>query len=89
MLSTISIGVALGVIGLGVIGILVSGILSLVKGKQNPKKIITMVVPFVVFGIAFAIAGDIPIAGISTMLFMIAAMAVLMLITGTRSTFNF
>ncbi|MGD8426620.1 MAG: hypothetical protein PVH63_03260 [Balneolaceae bacterium] len=89
MISTISIGIAVGVIGLGVIGILVSGILSLVKGKQNPKKIITMVVPFIVFGIAYGIAGDVPKAGVATMLFMIAAMGVLILVTGTRSTFNF
>ncbi|HKK45440.1 MAG TPA: hypothetical protein VJ964_07955 [Balneolaceae bacterium] len=88
MIVTISIGLALGLIGLGVIGMLVSGVLSVIKAKQDLKKIITMVIPFIVFGIAYAIAGDIPIAGVSTMLFMIAAMAVFILITGTRSTFN-
>jgi len=88
MIETISIGLALGLIGLGVLGMFISGILSVVKAKQDLKKIITMVIPFVVFGIAYGIAGDIPIAGISTMLFMLAAMALMMLISGTRSTFN-
>ena len=89
MLATISIGLTLGLIGLGILGMLISGVLSIVKAKQDLKKILTMVFPFIVFGVAYAIAGDIPIAGVSTMLFMIATMAVFILITGTRTTFNF
>ena len=88
MVANILLGLVLGLIGLGILGILISGLLSVIKGKQDLKKIITMVVPFIVFGIAYAIAGDVPIAGISTMLFMLAAMALMMLISGTRSTFN-
>lgn len=88
MIVSIAIGLGLGLIGLGIIGMLISGIQSMMKGKQDIKKIVTMVVPFVVFGIAFAIAGTVTEAAIGTMLFMMAAMVLLMLATGLRGTFN-
>lgn len=88
MIVSISIGVGLGLIGLGIIGMLISGIQSVMKGKQDFKKIVTMVVPFVVFGIAYGIAGTVTEAAIGTMLFMMAAMILLILATGVRGTFN-
>lgn len=88
MIVSIAIGLGLGLIGLGIIGMLISGIQSMMKGKQDIKKIVTMVVPFVVFGIAFAIAGTVTEAAIGTMLFMMAAMVLLILATGLRGTFN-
>lgn len=88
MIVSIALGVGLGLIGLGVLGMLVSGIQSMMKGKQDIKKIVTMVVPFVVFGIAFAIAGTVTEAAIGTMLFMMAAMVLLIALTGMRTTFN-
>lgn len=88
MTVTIGIGLVLGLIGIGLLGILVSGVQSVIKGKQDVKKIITMIVPIAVFGIAYAIAGNVLEAGIATMVFMLAAMALLILLSGMRSTFN-
>lgn len=88
MIVSIAIGLSLGLIGLGIIGILISGIQSVMKGKQDIKKIVTMLVPFVVFGIAFGVAGTVTEAAIGTMLFMMAAMALLIVATGIRGTFN-
>lgn len=88
MIVSIAIGLGLGLIGLGIIGMLVSGVQSMMKGKQDIKKIVTMVVPFVVFGIAFAIAGSVTEAAIGTMLFMMAAMVLLIVATGLRGTLN-
>lgn len=88
MIVSIAIGLALGLIGIGVLGMLVSGIKSLKNGKQDVKKIFTMLVPFVVFGVAFAITGNVTEAGVATMLFMMAAMILLIVLTGMRSTFN-
>lgn len=88
MIVTIALGLGLGLIGLGILGMLISGIQSLIKGKQDVKKIVTMVVPFAVFGIAYGIFGDVTQAGVATMIFMIAVMLLLMLLTGLRGTFN-
>lgn len=88
MIVSIALGLGLGLVGLGVIGMLVSGIRSVIKGKQDIKKIITMVVPFVVFGIAYAIVGTVVEAALGTMLFMMAAMILLIFATGLRTTLN-
>ncbi len=88
MASVIGIGIALGLVGIGVIAMLVAGAKSLATGKQNLKKIFTFLVPVAVFGIAFGMTGDAADAGIATMLFLIAAMALLIVLTGFRSTFN-
>lgn len=88
MIVSLALGLGLGLIALGVIGMLVSGVQSIMKGKQDIKKIVTMIVPFVVFGIAFAIAGTVTKAAIGTMLFMMAAMVLFILLTGLRGTFN-
>lgn len=88
MIVSIALGVGLGLIGLGILGMLVSGIQSIMKGKQDVKKIITMIVPFVVFGIAYGIAGTVTEAAIGTMLFMMAAMVLFIFATGLRGTFN-
>ncbi len=88
MIVSIALGLGLGLIGLGVLGMLISGIQSMIKGKQDIKKIITMIVPFVVFGIAYGIAGTVTEAAMGTMLFMMAAMLLLIFLTGIRGTLN-
>lgn len=88
MIVTIAIGLGLGLIGLGILGMLISGIQSLIKGKQDFKKILTMLVPFAVFGIAYGIFSDVTQAGVATMLFMIALMILTIFLTGLRGTFN-
>ncbi|MDX1638250.1 MAG: hypothetical protein R3281_09785 [Balneolaceae bacterium] len=88
MTSVIGIGIALGLIGIGVIAMIVAGVKSMATGKQDLKRILTVLVPFAVFGVIFGIAGDVTDAAIGTMLFMLAAMALFMVLTGLRSTFN-
>ena len=88
MIVTIALGLGLGLIGIGVLGMIVAGIRSVMKGKQDIKKIITMVVPFVVFGIAYGIAGAVTEAAIGTLLFMMAAMVLTIFATGLRGTLN-
>lgn len=88
MVVTVALGLALGLIGLGILGILISGIQSIIKGKQDFKKILTMLVPFVVFAVTYGIFSDATQAGVATMLFMLAAMALLIVLTGLRGVFN-
>jgi hypothetical protein len=88
MIATIGLGLGLALIGLGVLGMIYSGIQSLIKGKLDFKKVGTMLVPFVVFGIGYGAFGDITEAGVATMIFMMAAMILFMFLTGLRGTFN-
>ncbi|MGK7369457.1 MAG: hypothetical protein ACNS64_04520 [Candidatus Halalkalibacterium sp. M3_1C_030] len=88
MYSIIGLGIAAGLIGLGVLAIIVAGARSLKNGKVDFKKIVTFLVPFAVYGVAFGITGSFNEAGIATMIFMIGAMILFIVLTGFRSTFN-
>lgn len=88
MYSIIGLGIAAGLLGLGIIAIIVAGARSIKNGKQDFKKVITFLVPFAVYGVAFGITGSFNEAGIATMLFMMAAMVLFILLSGFRSTFN-
>lgn len=88
MVVQIALGFGILLVGLGVVGMLVNGIKSVMQGKQDAKKIVSVLVPFVVYGVAYAITQGFVKAGIATMLFMIATMLVLMALTGLRTTLN-
>jgi hypothetical protein len=89
MVSAIAVGFALFLVGLGILGMLVAGIKALSHGKTDLKKIIMMAVPFVVFGISYAVIGQPVEAGVITMLFLMAAMLVLIAFTGLRGILKF
>lgn len=89
MINSLAIGLALGLIGIGVAAILISGIRNIVNGKSEFKKISVMLIPVIIFGISYAALGTWNQAGVATMVFMIGAMALAILVTGTRGTFKF
>lgn len=88
MYSVIGLGIAAGLIGLGLVASVVAGVKSLKNGKQDVKKIVTFMVPFAVYGVAWGITGSANEAGIATMIFMMGAMILFILLSGFRSTFN-
>lgn len=88
MSSVIGIGIAAALLGIVILSILVAGAKSLRNGKQDVRKIITFLVPLAAFGIAYGISGNLDDAGVAAMLFMMAAMILLIAFTGLRSTFN-
>lgn len=88
MYSVIGIGIAGALIGIVILAMIVAGVKSLMSGKQDIKKIVTFLIPFAAFGIAYAITGNASDAGIAAMLFMMGATILLMAFTGLRSTFN-
>lgn len=85
----ISVGLAFGLMGLGILTMIVAGIRSLTLGKQDFKKIGMMAVPFVVFGICYAITGETAKSGVLTATLMMAVMVLTILLTGLRGTFKF
>lgn len=85
----ISVGLGIGLIVLGIVGIIFSGIKSMINGKQDFKRIGMMAIPFVVFGISYAVFGDVAQAGVFTAVFMLGVMALTIILTGMRGTFKF
>lgn len=88
MYTVIGIGLAIGLIGIGLVAITISGIRSITYGKQDFKKIGSFLVPFIVFGVAYAVTNSAAEAGVATMLFLMALMGLLVFVTGIRSSFN-
>lgn len=88
MYTVIGLGIAAGLLAIGFIAILIAGVKSLINGTQDYRKIVSFLLPFAVFGVAYALTGDLAEAGVATMIFMMGAMALLILVSGFRSTFN-
>lgn len=88
-ISLIAISLTLLMIGVGVLAILAGGIRNINLGKSDFKKVGAFGVPFVVFGISYAILGTMNEAGIATMLFMMGVMILMIVTTGLRGTFKF
>ncbi len=88
MYSIIGLCIAGGLLAIGIVAILISGVRGMFNGTTDFKKIGMFLVPFVVYAVAYGLTQDVSEAGIATMLFMMATMALAILLTGTRSTFN-
>ncbi len=88
MYSIIGLSIAGGLLAIGIIAILISGARGMAVGKTDFKKIGMFLVPFIVFVIAYLLRNDVAEAGMATMLFMIAVMAIMILFTGFKSTFT-
>lgn len=88
ILVQIAVYGAVGLIIIGVLAMAVSGIKSLSQGKQDVKRIAIMTVPFIIFGITYAILVDIAKAGVLTTMVMMGIMVVSVLFTGLRGTFK-
>lgn len=84
----ISIGFTMLLFGLGILAMIFASIKSLAQGKQDVKKIVIMAIPFVIFGVSFAVFGDIPKAGVFTTAVMLGAMVLTIAYTGLRGTFK-
>lgn len=80
---------AFGLMALGILSMIVSAIKGLAQGKQDFKRIGLMAVPFIVFGISYAVLSDITKAGVMTTLVMMGIMVGSIVITGLRGTFKF
>lgn len=88
MYSVIGLWIAAGLLCIAVIAIIISGVRGLINGEQDFKKIGSILVPFVVFAIAYLITAGWIEAGIITMFFMLALMILAVAFTGLRGAFN-
>lgn len=86
--TIIGLCIAGGLLAIGILAIVISGIRGLILGTQDWKKIGMLILPFLVFGIAFFMTDNYTEAAIATMILMMGLMALTILATGFRSTFN-
>jgi hypothetical protein len=89
ILVLIAVSLAIGLIVLGIIAMIGSGIKSLSQGKQDVNRIVIMAVPFIIFGISYAVLQDVSKAGVLTTMCMMVIMVVSVAFTGLRGTFKF
>lgn len=88
MINTLAIGLVLGLIGIGVFAILITGIRNVINGKSEVKRVAVMGVPVAIFLISYVSLGSANQAGVATMMFMMGAMILGIVLTGTRGTFK-
>lgn len=90
MTDIIFIGLGIGLLGIGVLGTIVFGIRSsFLLGNADLKKALVMLVPFVIFGIAYFATNSADQAGVVTMLILAALMVLAIAFTGLKGTFKF
>ncbi|WP_340104948.1 hypothetical protein [Rhodohalobacter sp. 8-1] len=88
MIESISIGLGMGIIVIAAILALIFGIRNITYGKSDLKRVLAMAVPFVIFGIAYAITGAIDQSGMITLLTLMSLMVLGIVISSARRTFN-
>ncbi len=88
MVETIAIGLGLGLIVIGVLLALAAGIRNVSQGRANIKKVSVMIVPLIIFGISYAIMGGVDTAAMLTLVVMMSLMALAIVISSTKRTFN-
>lgn len=88
MTEVIFLSLGLGLMAISVIAILLAGIRNVTLGKSDFKKMSVMLIPFVIFAIAYGITGSAAQGGILTMIILMAAMVLSIAFTGLRGTFK-
>lgn len=87
-IQTIALGAAVTVVAIGVLGMIGFGIKNLIIGKHELTKVLAYVVPALIFVIAYATSGSFTDAGLMTMLISMGVLAILIVLSGIKSTFN-
>lgn len=89
MYVPIAIGLMLALVAIGLLSMIGFGVKNIVQGKQDLLKILIYLVPAVIFGISYLVSGAVTDAAMLTMLITMALLAVMLVITGLRTTFKF
>jgi hypothetical protein len=89
MVEVIFLGLGVGLVVIGLIAILISGVRNVILGKSDLKKVVVMLVPFLIFGATYLATGSVDQGGIATMIIMIGAMLLAIFVTGLKGTLKF
>jgi uncharacterized membrane protein YobD (UPF0266 family) len=88
MFSIVGLSIAGGLLAIGILAIVISGVRGMAVGKTDLRKIGMILVPVIVFVVAYLLTNNFAEAGMATTLFLIALMAIAILFTGLKSTFT-
>lgn len=75
-------------IAVGLLVALLAGIRNVIDGRSDIKKVTIMAVPAIVLGGSYAALGTLEQAGVATMIVMIALMALGIVVSSIKRTFN-
>jgi hypothetical protein len=88
-ISEIALTGGLVLLGISLLLIAVFGIKNIASGKHELSKIAVVVTPFIIFGIAYGVTGQLTESALFTLLTLIGLMLLLILFGGVRSSFKF
>lgn len=88
MIESIAIGLGLALIIIGAIAALAAGIRNVINGKSDLKKMSIVIVPLLIFGISYVLTNSFDQAGMATFLIMMGLMALAIIVSSTKRTFN-
>ncbi|MDI6400378.1 hypothetical protein QLX67_00060 [Balneolaceae bacterium ANBcel3] len=89
MYVPIAITIMIALVAIGILGMVGFGIKNIIQGKQEVFKLAVYIVPAIIFAISYLILGAVTDAAILTMLITMAILAVMLVLTGIRTTFKF
>ena len=87
-IQSIALAVAVAIVAIGIVGMVAFGIRNLVTGKHELSKVLAYIVPLLIFIISYFSTGSFTDAGLWTMVISMGVLAVLIVISGVKSTFN-
>mgnify|MGYP001164401233 CR=1 FL=1 len=76
-------------LGISLILIAIFGIKNIISGKHEVSKIVVIFVPFIIFGIAYGVSGQLSESALATFLILLGSMLALIFAGGVRSSFKF
>ncbi|NBC27061.1 MAG: hypothetical protein GVY08_09385 [Bacteroidetes bacterium] len=88
MVDTIAIGLGLGLIVIGALTAIGYGLRNVSQGRASLKKVSVMLVPFIIFGVSYAVMGGFDTAAMLTLVIMMSLMILSIVISSTKRTFN-
>lgn len=88
MIESIAIGLGLALIIIGAIGAMAAGIRNVINGKSDLKKMSIVIIPLLIFGISYVLTNSFDQAGMATFLIMMGLMALAIIVSSTKRTFN-
>lgn len=87
-IQSLALGAAVIIVVIGILGMVGFGVKNLVTGKHDLSKVLAYIVPAVIFVVAYLTSGSFTDAGLWTMVISMGLLAVLIVLSGIKSTFN-
>lgn len=82
-----ALGLTVAMLAVGIVILGIFGTKNVISGKHETQKILSLLLPAVIFGISYAVTGSLNEAGMLTAILMLVLMGLMILVSGLRSVF--